>query len=102
MSQPKIVGTAPCAYIDAGIGHFIPIEKVLIVFTAEGREAERIRKGFRQRGMTLDFTGGAKTKSMLMLVPGGYLILSPRSTATITRAMQEWYFDKQFGPKGTR
>lgn len=97
---PKIVGTAPCAYIDAGIGHFLPVEKILFVFSTEGREAHRIRKGFRQRGMLLDFTGGEKTGSMLMIVPGGYLILSPKKTSAILRALQEWYFDKQFGPKG--
>lgn len=99
---PKIVGTAACAYIEAGVGHYLPVEKILFVFTPEGREALRIRRGFKQRNMLLDFTGQGKTQSMLMIVPGGYLILSPKKVSAILRGMQEWYFAKQFGAKGKR
>jgi len=101
-AKPKIVGTSPMAYIDIGKDHWVPIEAILMVMKPKGREAVRLRQAFSSRGMLLDFTTGRRTASMLMLVPGGYLVQSPRSTDALIRAMQSWYFEKTHGPKGKR
>jgi len=101
-AKPRVVGTSPLAFIDAGHDQFLPVEKILMVLTPKGRESRRLREAFGARGMLLDFTSGERTASMWMLVPGGYLVLSPRSVNAVINAMNGWYFEKKFGPKGRR
>lgn len=72
--------------IDVGKGHTVTANRVNGVFSYGSRGIVRLKQVFEKKGLTIDLTGGAKIKAIILL--DGYLVLSSVTSETINKRVE--------------
>ncbi|HEY4001440.1 MAG TPA: extracellular matrix/biofilm biosynthesis regulator RemA family protein [Candidatus Xenobia bacterium] len=72
----------PPPLLSIGYGNFVASEKIIAVVDPDSAPIKRVVAEYRQKGMVIDATAGHKTRAVLAMV-SGHFILSANKPDTL-------------------